>query len=127
MTLHQGWPPGEEHTSISLRSDESLPTLCTPAVAASDPALIALGAAVAASPALCRSDNMRGQSCAARLPHSKATFVCVCVRACVCVCVCARARVRACACVRVCVRACVQVGRGRIRRHTSLPCQHNVQ
>ena len=93
MTLHQGWPPGEEHTSISLRSDESLPTLCTPAVAASDPALIALGAAVAASPALCRSDNMRGQSCAARLPHSKATFVCVCVRACVCVCVCARVRV----------------------------------
>ena len=88
MTLHQGWPPGEEHTSISLRSDESLPTLCTPAVAASDPALIALGAAVAASPALCRSDNMRGQSCAARLPHSKATFVCVCV------CVCARARAR---------------------------------
>ena len=114
MTLHQGWPPGEEHTSISLRSDESLPTLCTPAVAASDPALIALGAAVAASPALCRSDNMRGQSCAARLPHSKATFVCVCVRACVCVCVCVRARVcvrvRACvcACVRACVRACIQ-------------------
>ena len=100
MTLHQGWPPGEEHTSISLRSDESLPTLCTPAVAASDPALIALGAAVAASPALCRSDNMRGQSCAARLPHSKATFVCVCarVRVCVCarVCVCVRARARVC-------------------------------